>query len=82
MSNESILIMGFVAALSWAYWMQVKYNAQVLLNDTLVGIIRKQEAQIEEFKDAVTQYKKADAEMGKLIFQSSSVLVIDKTQKP
>ena len=52
MSDTTILIFGFLCSMGYAYWNQVRYDAQVNLNDTLVGIIRKQTAQLEEYRDA------------------------------
>jgi len=57
LTPENILMIGFFTALAWACYLHVKYDAQVKLNDDLIGIIRKLTAQIEE-------YKKVDCQPG------------------
>ena len=53
MTNETILIIGFVLTAGYAYFMQVKYDNQCKLNDTYISIIRKMQAQDEESRDGL-----------------------------
>ena len=60
MTTDTILIAAFAAALAWAYWNQLKHDAQVKLNNDLISIINKQKGLLEEQQDAITQYQLND----------------------